>query len=316
MTNVVPNGGDEPVLDSALNALKEGSPSLDSWESAAIIIGLFATAWLVARFAALVARRLLAWHERRTSARPRDRAEVLVQIRRRETSVAILRTAITYVAFAVAALFAVAQLTGGMGKLTALAGASFLLVVAGFAAQRFLIDTIAGLSMFLERWFSVGDTIFVPMMDVQGVVEDVSLRSTKLRTLNGELIHIHNSQIPAVRVLPRGVKELTAEFFVTDKGRGEELVERVVALLPEGPTSFVRRPSLESVESLSDRLVRIRVRVAVAPGREWLAEGFLSSVLKEQAEDELILHGPIVLHHDEGATKTFARAAGVIPGPA
>src|SRR4026209_2842215 len=104
------------------------------------------------------------------------------------------------------------------------------------------MDVIAGTMMFVERWYAVGDTIAVSGLELQGVVEDVSLRRTKLRTLDGESIHIHNSQIPAVKVLPRGVKELAIELFVSDRGRGEELVDSVAALLPEGPTTFVRRP--------------------------------------------------------------------------
>ena len=59
--------------------------------------------------------------------------------------------------------------------------------------------------MFAERWFSVGDTVAVHAgVELQGVIEDVSLRHTRLRSVTGEVIHIHNSQIQAVRVLPRG----------------------------------------------------------------------------------------------------------------
>src|SRR4029450_9928905 len=93
--------------------------------------------------------------------------------------------------------------------LTAIPGASFLIIVAGFAAQRILVDLIAGLTMFVERWFFVGDTVIVHAgLELQGVVEEISLRRTKLRSVTGEVIHIHNSQIQAVRVPPRGVKAL------------------------------------------------------------------------------------------------------------
>ena len=296
------------MVDSVTRFLREHTLVSPSAGRLALVVTVFVAAWLVARLSAYVAGRLLAWHDRRNLDNL-DRIDKLATIKRRETSVPVIRAAITYAAFAAAALISVSQLTGGFDRLATIAGASFALVVAGFAAQRVLVDMIAGLTMFLERWYSVGDTIVIPMLDAQGVVEDVSLRRTKLRTLTGEVIHVHNSQISAVRVLPRGVKELTAEFFVSDKGRGEELVNRVTALLPEGPTTFIRRPALEQVEDLSDRLVRIKVRAAVAPGREWLAEGFLSSLLKEQAGDELMVHGPIVLPEDEGATRTYARAA-------
>ena len=150
----------------------------------------------------------------------------------------------------------------------------------GFAVQRVLTDIIAGFAMFAERWYAVGDTIAVPGLELQGVVEDVSLRRTRLRTLDGESIHIHNSQIPAVKVLPRGVKELGIELFVSERERGEELVAAMAALLPEGPTTFVRKPWIDTVEELSPSLVRIALRATTAPGREWLVDGFFTDLLQ------------------------------------
>jgi len=207
-------------------------------------------------------------------------------------------------------VLSVAQLTGGVERLTALAGASFALLVAAFAAQRVLIDMIAGFVMFIERWYSVGDTVVLQTAyELQGVVEDVSLRRTRLRALNGEVIYVHNSQISAVRLLPRGVKELVVELFVSDREAGERLVAEVATIVPEGPTTLVRRPWIDSVEQLSDDLTRISLRATVAPGREWLVEGFLCDLLKERADEGLIVHGPVTLAVDERKARSFARAS-------
>ena len=67
------------------------------------------------------------------------------------------------------------------------------------------------------------------------------------------------------------------------------------------------RPDLE--HQLDDRLVRIRLRASVVAGREWLVEGFLSDLLKERADEGLIVHGPVVLTVDEQAARSFARAS-------
>jgi small conductance mechanosensitive channel len=157
----------------------------------------------------------------------------------------------------------------------------------------------------------VGDTVvaIAAGVELQGVVEDVSLRRTRLRSLNGEVIQVHNSQITAVRVQPSGVKELAIELFVSKREAGEKLVEEVASMLPEGPTTFVRRPWIESVEELSHILARIRIRVTVTPGREWLAEEFFSDLLKERGGSSLIVHGPVALAVDDRATRTFARAS-------
>jgi small conductance mechanosensitive channel len=277
--------------------------------NALTIILLFAAAWAVSRLSAIVARRVMAWSDQRHRTPSGDLSAKIVELKRRETSVAVIRTGIAYIAFATALVLTAAQLTGGFDRLTAVAGASFILILVGFSAQRMLMDIIAGFNMFVEHWYSVGDTIAIPMLEVQGIVEDLSLRRTKLRSLDGEVINIHNSQIAAVRVLPGGVKEFDVELVASNREAAELLVEHVGAILPEGPTTFIRRPVIHQVDDLAPGLVRLRMRAAVAPGREWLVHGFYTDLLKERAEKHLIVHGPVVLTVDDKVERSFARAS-------
>jgi small-conductance mechanosensitive channel len=277
--------------------------------SALTIVFLFAAAWAVSRLSAIVARQVMAWSDRRHRTPSGDLRAKIVELKRRETSVAVVRTGIAYIAFAAALVLAAAQVTGGFDRLTTLAGASFVLILVGFSAQRMLMDIIAGFNMFVEHWYSVGDTIAIPMLEVQGVVEDLSLRRTRLRSLDGEVINIHNSQIAAVRVLPGGVKEFDVELVASSREAAELLVEHVATILPEGPTTFVQRPTIHQIDELAPGLVRLRLRAAVAPGREWLVNGFYTDLLKERADKHLIVHGPVVLTVDDGATRSFARAS-------
>lgn len=274
-----------------------------------VIIALFFGAWLLARISGFVALHAIVWNDRRHAETDLTQTGRMAQLKRRETQVSIIRAAITYLGFAAAAVLSAGQLIGGVDRLTALAGASFLLILIGFAIQRVLMDIIAGLAMFIERWYSVGDTIHVPMHDLQGIVENMSLRHTTLRTLDGEVIHIHNSQIPSVRVLPAGAKELMLEVFVTDREQGVAMLDSVASILPEGPTTFVRRPRIDRVDELSESLHRISARASVAPGREWLVDGFFADLLRERAEPGLIAHGPVTLAVDESAARSYARAS-------
>jgi hypothetical protein len=303
------------MLDPLIDLLNSRTPIYPPFGSILVVVALFALAWVVSRSSGWVALRVLAWNDRRSSSSDLEATGKMANLKRRETLVSIIRTAIIYVAFGAAIVLSIGQLIGGVDRLTAIAGASFLIIVGAFAAQRLLMDILAGLTMFVERWFSVGDTVVVHAgAEHQGVVEDMSLRQTLIRSVTGEQIHIHNSQIQAVRVLPRGVKELALELFVSKRDEGEELVREVSSILPEGPTTFVRRPWVEQIDELSVSLARIRIRTTVAPGREWLVEGFLSDLLKEQAGESLIVHGPIVLAVDERATWSFARASGAERG--
>jgi small conductance mechanosensitive channel len=299
----------ETVLDPIVNLLNDNTPLYPPWGRVVVILALFGLAVLLARAAGFLAWKILIWHDRRTQTADLEQTGRMTALKRRETSVSIIRAAIAYFGFAAAAVLSAGQLFGGVDRLTALAGASFLFILIGFAIQRVLMDIIAGLAMFLERWYSVGDTIHIPMHDLQGVVEDMSLRHTRLRTLDGEVIHIHNSQIPSVRVLPSGAKQLVLEVFVTDRDKGVEMVDSVASILPVGPTTFVRRPRIDQVDELSETLIRVSVRASVAPGREWLVDGFFEDLLRERAEPGLIAHGPVTLAVDESAVRSFARAS-------
>src|SRR5437763_1929228 len=162
------------------------------------IVCLLASAWLISRGAAFVARRVLLWHDRRNEAAAANVSVKIQDVKRRETTVAVIRATIAYAAFSAAIVLSVAQVTGGFDKLTTVAGASFMLILAAYAVQRLLTDVIAGLMMFAERWYYVGDAIAIPTLEIQGVVEDVSLRRTKLRTRAGEGLILHGPVVLSV----------------------------------------------------------------------------------------------------------------------
>jgi moderate conductance mechanosensitive channel len=239
-----------------------------------------------------------------------DTAEI-ANLKRRETGISLARTTIRYIVILILAVVVFQALVGG-GKVTAVAGASLIVVLIGFAGQRFLTDILTGAFMLFEGWYAVGDLIIIEPFKLEGVVEELSLRATTVRSVTGETIRVHNSQVLAVRRLPRGVRELEIEIFCTDESRGRALVEHVARLMPTGPMQFVRRPRILDSERLDDDLVRIRARCATAAGREWLAESFLPDVLKERAGDGLIVHGPVVTEVDVSnePSKYFARFYG------
>ena len=172
-------------------------------------------------------------------------------------------------------MLALATIAGAQ-RLQTVVGASFLAIIIGFAAQRFLMDVIAGLLMFFEGWFRIGDTVAIDALHVQGVVEAVSLRSLTIRSITGEILHVPNSQVTALRVIPRGYRDVEVEFFTSELEAGPRARRRRSRdIVPVGMTRFVRRPELVDAEKLDDDLYRITAHCAVAVGREWLAEDFL-----------------------------------------
>ena len=284
-----------------------------------VIVVLFLLAWLVSRIARQIATYIVNRSERRRSAVGAvSDTGVITGIRQRETAIALIQTSIGYLAFALAFVLSLATIAGAQ-RLQTIVGASFLAIVIAFAAQRFLTDVIAGLLMFFEGWFRIGDTVAIDTLQVQGVVEAVSLRALTIRSVTGETIHVPNSQVNALRVIPRGYRDVEIEFFTTELEPGEELVKHIAAIVPFGMTRFVQRPELVETETLDDNLYRINAHCAVAVGREWLANDLLPTLIKERSPEGLIVHGPIIIYLDENAQRSFSRAITTRnkrPGPA
>jgi small conductance mechanosensitive channel len=279
----------------------------EPWRTIAVIAILFVLAWIVSLTSKRVAYWLVGRYEKKRVDPGGSTTGVIDGLKRRETLVSLTQTSVRYLAYVVATLFAIAQLAGVNGR-SAIAGASLLVLVLGFALQRFLIDILSGLFMQFENWFAIGDSVVIEPSGLGGIVEETSLRSTKLRSIGGDVIHVNNSAISAIRVLPRGVRELSIELVVRDEKEGRRVFEEAARVMPIGATQFVRAPRIDTVERLDDELVLLRARAAVALGREWLAEGFLTDVLRERAGAGLIVHGPVVIAVDELARLRYARA--------
>src|SRR3954451_17586837 len=122
-----------------------------------IVAAALAAAWLVSRASGVVAGRVLRWHEQRHAGTDPGETAQLTEIKRDETLVALIRTGIAYAGSAAAAVLAFAELVGGVDRLAALAGASFLLRLFGWAGRRGLTDCVAGATMVAQRWYAAGD---------------------------------------------------------------------------------------------------------------------------------------------------------------
>jgi moderate conductance mechanosensitive channel len=271
-----------------------------------IVIGLFLAAWVTSRVCTRIAVFLIDRSERRRERGVSDTG-VMAGLKQRETAISLIDTSIRYLVFSVAIVLSLATIAGAQ-RLQTVVGASFLAIVIAFAAQRFLMDVIAGLLMFFEGWFRIGDTVAIDVWSVRGVVESASLRSLTIRSVTGEIVHVPNSAITALKVIPRGYREVEVEFFTSELEAGRALVVQVARIVPVGATRFIRRPMLEETEKLDDSLFRITARCAVAVGREWLADDFLVTLIRERAAPGLLVHGPIVTYIDEQAYRSFSRA--------
>ncbi len=239
-----------------------------------------------------------------------------------------LRQIETYLSVAIAAVRAlIVAATGivvwitinpsGIGAAATIGASAFFVVFAGQSFGMIIRDITTGTAMIIEKWFNVGDFIKIePFVDVSGVVERLTLRSTRLRSLNGEIIWIHNQQIQAVHVTPRGVRTMAVDIFVRDRVAGERAIEKIVGTVPTGTMMMARPLRIKYAERWDDELWRITVVGSMLPGREWLVERYFVNALKDIDEgvpkaERLIVHEPIARYADSEADRRFKRAVRV-----
>jgi len=196
---------------------------------------------------------------------------------------------------------------------TALVGASALiLLIASGILSPILRDLAFGGSMMAEQWFGVGDLVtIIPYEDIQGVVERVTLRSTKIRGLNGEIVWMTNQNIQGVQVAFKGVHSLAIELFVENLQDIEKLINRTNELLPQGTSLVVSPLTIVKEVPLPSGGIHITLLAETAPGREWLIEKHaleIISDLNEQASPKVLLAPPIARSADNETERKFSRA--------
>ena len=153
-------------------------------------------------------------------------------------------------------------------------------VALGFGAQRIVQDILAGFFIVAERQYGFGDLIQVSNIGsttgVSGTVEDVTLRTTRMRTVNGEVVFIPNGQITQVTNLSRDWARavvdvpLPATIDIEQVNRvlqrvGEELLadERLHALVLDAPTVM-------GVESIDVDRLSVRMVSRTLPGKQFV----------------------------------------------
>ncbi len=93
-----------------------------------------------------------------------------------------------------AAFLTILYIFGVYGSLTSLmAGAGIAGIVIGFALQDALSGIVSGILLFLTRPFKIED--WVEIDGTEGIVKDLTLQRTRILTLDGEDVTLHNSQV-------------------------------------------------------------------------------------------------------------------------
>ncbi len=190
---------------------------------------------------------------------------------RAETVGALLGSVVTFLIWTIAVLMAFGELGLELGPL--LAGAGIVGVAVGFGAQNLVRDFLSGIFMLIEDQYGVGDVIDAGA--ASGTVEGVSLRTTRLRDLEGNVWHIPNGTIARVA----NKSQLWSRSLVVVPVSYDADTERALAVMKEvadatwrddaWSDAILEEPEVWGVENLGVDGVTIRLAVKTKPLMQW-----------------------------------------------
>ena len=187
--------------------------------------------------------------------------------RRVETVAALLRSAASVTVWTIAGLMALAELGLNLGPLVA--GAGIVGVAVGFGAQNLVRDFLSGIFMLVEDQYGVGDVIDAG--PATGTVESISLRTTRLRDVNGTVWHLPNGHIERVGNRSQQWSQAVLDVDVsydTEIAHACDVIKRTAEAMCDEPAlagSVLAAPEVWGVEDLGADSVTIRVVLKTAP---------------------------------------------------
>jgi len=167
----------------------------------------------------------------------------------------------------------------GIPLTTLVAPATVIGIGLGFGAQQMVGDLLAGFFLFAEHQFAFGDVIRLSTpgqtTGITGTVEELTLRVTKLRTQQGELVVVPNSALRQVTNLSKDWSRAVIDIPVNVT----EDLEQVTRILKDVVESMARDPSwsglilgdpvVAGVESIDVGYVQLRLIARTLPGRQF-----------------------------------------------
>lgn len=201
----------------------------------------------------------------------RDLATQARRIQRAKTMGDLLKSVITGILIAVFGTMILSQV--GVNIAPIIASAGIIGIALGFGAQSLVKDFLSGVFMIFEDQYGVGDVVDVG--EATGTVEAVSLRVTRLRSLDGTVWYVPNGEILRV-----GNMSQNWSRAVIDVGVGyDEDLARVQRILREIAhdiwndddfrSLIIEEPEVTGVEAMMPDSITLRVLVKTQPLEQW-----------------------------------------------
>lgn len=193
------------------------------------------------------------------------------KVRRAEALGSVTKSWISATVWTLSVLTILATVNINLGPY--IAGLGIVGIALGFGAQELVSDFISGMFMLLEDQYGVGDIIDAG--EASGIVEGISLRTTRIRSVDGTLWYIPNGEIRRLGNMSQDWARALLDIGVaydTDTDHASAVIERVaesMAKEEEYKDQFLDTPEVWGVERLAADAVEIRFVIKTTPGDQY-----------------------------------------------
>ncbi len=205
--------------------------------------------------------------------------------RREATLNKLIQNVATYIIYFTAFVMILDTLTIQIGPL--LAGAGIAGLAIGFGAQNLVKDVISGFFIVFEDQFGVGD--YIAFAGIEGTVEEIGLRTTKVKSWTGEQQIIPNGNITQVTnySVHNGLAVVDINIpYENDIASAEIIIEEVLAELPAKYEQIVSTPVIHGVQNLETSHVVLRVIAETLPVYQWSGARAIRKEVKDRMYKE------------------------------
>jgi moderate conductance mechanosensitive channel len=240
------------------------------------ILAVVVIAWVVLRLLRPLVHRLVMTALDRRAVETTAEELSAVELRKRvETIEAFVNGVVRIVVVVVLVAFTLSAL----GLLPALAGLSVVGAALAIVLQNVIRDYMNGVFIILENHYAIGDVVRIA--GVSGSVEELSLRRTTLRDLDGAVHIVPNGQIMVASNLTRTWGRINLDVTVaygTDVDRAIAIVDEVgigLAADPAWKRRVLEPPSVARIEAFAEYGITLKVLGNVRAADRWAAAGEL-----------------------------------------
>ena len=171
-----------------------------------------------------------------------------------------------------------------------LAGAGIIGIAVGFGGQYFIKDIISGFFFILENQYRVGDV--VNFDGTGGLVEDISLRMTTLRDLDGTVYHIPHGEIKKVANLSKDFARINLNIGIAYAANLDHVIKIVnkvgdeLSQDPQWKEFIIKPPQFLRVDDFADSSIVIKILGETQPLKQWEVTGELRKRIKIAFDNE------------------------------